>query len=576
MRKSGLLKIASFILTAVIITSCGGIKKMVKNYDQVTYTVTPTVLEMHGDSVEVNISGKFPPKYFAKKVVAEATPTLKFEGGEKAYKMTKLQGEAVQDNNKVISYVDGGSFSFNGKIGFEDAMRLSKLEIKIDAYLAKKPEKKTTFSAKQIATGVIATPSLVNLKGRTILGKDNFQRITSANKGAELLYQIQQANIKPAELKKEQIKDLVAFIDEVKNNKRKEFIGVSVSSYASPDGTMELNSKLSEKRKGTADKYVENQLKKVANAKNEGFVTSTTTAEDWDGFKTVLEGSQIADKDLILRVLSMYSDGDQREKEIKNIAAAYTELAKDILPQLRRSKINVNINLIGYSDTELDSIFNVSPDSLKEEEMLYTATLKQDNDFKLKVYTKFAEKFAKDWRGENNKGTILWAQDKFAEAKQAFEAAKAIDNSNPIILNNLGACELKEGNIEKAKELLKSASGAGAEVNHNLGVIAIKEGDYAGAVSYFGDECSMCAGLAKTLNGDNDGGINAVNCGACKETAMGYYLKAVIGARKADSDALFTNLRSAIEKKAELKKLALTDMEFAKFFENDTFKSIVK
>jgi len=560
MRTRSLLKFGVFILSAVILTSCGGLKKMVKNYDQVTYTVTPTVLEMHGDSVEINISGKFPPKYFHKKVVAEATPILKFEGGEKAYTMTKLQGESVQDNNKVIGYADGGSFSYNGKISYEDAMRISKLEIKIDAYMASKPDKKVTFDAKEIANGVIATPSLVNLKGKTILGKDNFQRITSANKGAEILYQIQQANLKSTELRKDQVKDLLAFIDEVKNNDRKEFKGVTVSSYASPDGATDLNTKLADRRSKTADKYVQKQFRKVEEAKKEGFVSTSTTAEDWDGFKSLVSNSGINDKDLILRVLSMYSDGEQREKEIKNIAAAYTELAKDILPLLRRSKISINVD----------------PDTLNEEEMLYTATLKEDDAFKLQVYTKFAEQFPKDWRGENNKGFILWKTDKLAEAKTAFEAAKAIDNSNQIILNNLGAVELQAGNINEAKEYFTSASGAGAEVNHNLGVIAIKEGDYASAITYFGDECSMCAGLAKVLNGDNDGGKNAVDCGPCKEKAGGYYLKAVIGARNSDSDALFNNLRSAIEKDAKFKKLAATDMEFAKFFDNDTFKTIIK
>ena len=572
MGQKRLLKLSAFVVAATLLSSCGGLKKMVKNYDQVSYSVTPTVLEMHGDSVEINITGKFPPKYFHKKVIAEATPVLKYDGGETAYTMTKLQGEAVQDNNKVISYTDGGSFSYTGKIPYKDAMRLSKLEIRIDAYMASKPDAKVSFAVKEIADGVIATPSLISLKGRTILGKDNFQRITSANKGAEIMYQIQQANIKPSELRKDQIKDLLAFIDEVKNNDRKEFKGIVVSSYASPDGGLDLNEKLANNRSKSADRFVKKSLKKVDGVE----IEDKTTAEDWEGFQQLVQASNIPDKDLILRVLSMYSDPDQREKEIKNIAAAYTELAKDVLPKLRRSKINVNINLIGYSDAELDSLFKANPDTLNEEEMLHVATLKEDLNFKLEVYTKFAQQFPKDWRGENNKGYILWQQDKIDEAKKAFEAAKAIDNNNKIILNNLGAVELLQGNIEKAKEYFTSASGAGAEVNHNLGIIAVKEGDYASAVSFFGDECSACAGLAKLLNGDADAALKAINCGPCKEKAKGYYLKAVIGARNGDSDALFNNLRAAVEKDAKFKQLAKTDMEFAKFFDNDTFKSIVQ
>lgn len=549
---------------------------MKKNYGMVDYTVTPPVLEEHADSVDISITGKFPEKYFNKKAMADVTPVLKWEGGEKAFKTVKVQGEAVQDNNTTIAYVSGGSFSYTDRISYADAMKMSKLEVRVDAYIATKPDKKVGFDVKEIASGVIATPLLVNMKGKVIIGADKFQRITADKKQAEILYNIQQAQVRSSELRKDEVKALVEYINEAKENERKEFTGVTVSSYASPDGAEDLNSKLADNRSKAADKYIQKQFRKVEAASKEDFVSNNITAEDWDGFKQLVQASDIADKDLILKVLSMYSDTETREKEIKNISAVYLELAKDILPKLRRSKINVNVNLIGYSDEEITAIFNAKPDSLNVEELLYAATLTKDQAQKLNVYTKCSEIYPKEWRGFNNKGVILFETEKYDEAKQAFEAAKELDNTNSKVLNNLGAVELVKGNVADAKELFTSAGGAGAEVNYNKGIVAIKEADYASAVSMFGDNNSFNSGLAKLLNGDNDGAVKAADSGDDKDSAMNFYLKAIAGARSSNTDLLFNNLRSAVEKNASLKAAAKTDMEFANYFEDTTFKSIVE
>ena len=576
MRRGKILTLVSVVLTAVILTSCGGINKMKKNYSMVDYTVTPPVLEEHADSVDISITGKFPEKYFNKKAMAEITPVIKWEGGEKAFKTIKVQGEAVQDNNTSIAYVSGGSFSYTDKIPYEAAMKMSNLEVRVDAYIATKPDKKVGFDVKEIAAGVIATPLLVDMKGKVIIGADKFQRIIADTKQAEILYNIQQSQVKSSELRKDEMKALVEYIKEAKENERKEFTGVTVNSYASPDGGEELNTKLADNRSKAADKYVKKQFRKVEAANKENFVSKNITAEDWDGFKQLVQASDIADKDLILKVLSMYSDSETREKEIKNIAAVYVELAKDILPKLRRSKININVNLIGYSDEEITAIYNAKPDSLNVEELLYAATLTKDQAQKLTVYTKCTEIYPKEWRGFNNKGVILFETDKYDEAKQAFEAAKEIDNTNAKVLNNLGAVELVKGNVAAAKELFTSAGSAGAELNYNTGIVAIKEADYTSAVSMFGDNNSFNSGLAKLLDGDNDGAVKAADSGDDKDNAMNFYLKAIAGARGDNTDLLFNNLRAAVEKDANLKAAAKTDMEFAKYFEDTTFKSIVE
>ncbi len=570
------LQLLSILFLGLFIVSCGGLKKMKKEAQNVKYTVTPSPLELHADEVEVTVKGKIPPKYFNKKVIVEATPVLKWNGGEKAYGTKKLQGESVEDNNLVISNAEGGSFTYTAKVPYEESMRVSELEIRLKGYVAGKEDKAMEFEPYKIADGVISTPSLVKLDGRGIIGKDKFVRIVPETKYAEILYTIQQANVRGSQKRSEQMKALKSYIEEVKSNERKAFKGVSISSYASPDGSEEINAPLSERRGKSAEKYMNREFRKVDEAKNnENFISSKSTAEDWDGFKELVQASDLQDKNLILRVLSMYSDPAQREKEIKNISATYVTLAKEILPKLRRSKINVNVDLIGYSDEEIKAIYNQKPDSLKLEELLYAATLYSNQDQKLEVYKKVQKVYPKCWRGFNNAAVIYLSKGETIKAKAELQKARALAE-NTIVMNNLAVVEIQEGNINKAEELLASASGAGAEVNYNKGTVAIKKGDYSSAVSAFGSDCSFNAALAKLLNGDNSGASKTIDCSKDKATCMGYYLKAIVEARNDNSDAVFNNLRLGVEKNAKLKAKAKTDIEFAKYFTNDTFKSIVE
>jgi len=572
------IQLTSLILAVLFMVSCGGLNKMKKHASEIKYTVTPSPLELHADSVEVTIAGKIPPKYFNKKVIIEATPVLKWEGGEKAYTVKKLQGEKVQDNNTVINYTSGGSFSYNAVIPYEKGMRISDLEVRIKGYVATKPEKSVDFEAAKVAQGVIATAGLVRMDSKGIVGKDKFQRITPETQYAEILYAIQNANIKSTELRKEQIKALKAYIKDVKADERRKFKGVAISSYASPDGDeQEINAPLSDKRGKSAESFMKKEFKKVEEAaNNENFVSYKATAEDWAGFKELVQKSELKDKDLILRVLSMQSDPARREQEIKNISATYLELAKEILPKLRRSKINVNVDKIGYSDEEIKAIYAAKPDSLKIEEILYAATLFTEADKKIEIYKKAGEIYPKCWRAFNNAGVFLLEKGEVDKAKEELHKAKELAENNTIVLNNCAAIQIRKGNLDKAKEILTAAAGAGDEVSYNMGIIDIKKADYAAAVKDFGSSCSFNAALAKVLNGNASEAAKTIDCSDDKATAMGFYLKAVIGAKNDDSDMVLNNLRAAIEKDASLKAMAKTDMEFAKFFANDSFKTIVE
>ncbi len=551
-------------------------KKLQLLSENVKYTVTPSPLELHADEVEVTVKGQIPPKYFNKKVIVEATPVLKWNGGEKAYGTKKLQGESVEDNNQVISNADGGSFSYTAKVPYEEGMRVSELEIRLKGYVAGKEDKAMEFEPYKIADGVISTPNLVKLDGKGIIGKDKFVRVVPETKYAEILYTIQQSNVRGSQKRSEQMKALKAYIEEVKSNERKAFKGVNISSYASPDGSEEINAPLSERRGKSAQKYMNREFKKVDEAKNnENFISSQTTAEDWEGFKELVQASDLQDKNLILRVLSMYSDPVQREKEIKNISATYVTLAKDILPKLRRSKINVNVDLIGYSDEEIRTIYNQKPDSLNVEELLYAATLFKNQDKKLAIYKDVQKVYPKCWRGFNNTAVIYLEKGETDKAEADLQKARGLAE-NAIVMNNLAVVQIQKGNMDKAEELLTSASGAGDEVNYNKGTVAIKKGDYSSAVSAFGSDCSFNAALAKLLNGDTSGASKTIDCSSDKATCMGHYLKAIAEARNDNSDAVFNNLRAGIEKNPKLKAKAKTDIEFAKYFANDTFKSIVE
>ncbi len=574
MKKNYLIYFVVFLATIVVFSGCTGLKKMKKKQSVISYTLTPQILEMHGDSVAFSINGKFPAKYYRKKVTCEITPVLKSaNGNEIPLKPVKVQGEKVQDNNTVISFTKGGGFNYSNKIAYTPDMRVCDVLIKVKASVK---SKFVDFDPVTIGKGTIATAGLAEKDAKPIFAKDNFARIISEEKSATIMYLINQYNVRPQELTKEEMKQLRRYLEITQKNPRKEIKGVSISSYASPDGPEDLNDKLSKNRGTSANAAIKDQFKKLEKSKQQGFFDIKATAEDWEGFQKLMQQSDLPDKDLVLRVLSMYSDPVQREKEIKNISKVYVQIADKILPKLRRSQLKVSVDSIGRSDDEINATFDSNPSALSIEELLYGATLTKDLNRKLKFYQAAANQYSNDWRGFNNMGYVYVLQGNLNEAKVNFEKAKSINPGNNIVINNLGVIALSEGDFVKAEEYFKSASGAGNEVNYNLGICALKKGDYQTAVSKFGSYCSFNAALAKLLSGNTDGASKTIDCSEDKERDAMYYLKAIIGARQGNTDLMYNSLRAAISKNSGLIQQAKTDMEFYKYFNDDTFKSIVK
>ncbi len=561
------------ILAAAVLSGCSGLNKMKKDAGDIRYDVTPKILEAHGGMVNVTIKGTFPEKYFNKKATLEVTPVLTYAGGETAFdKVQVLQGEKVQTNNKVITY-SGGDFTYTSTIPFKEAMKMSELVLRTKASAGNKI---LDFEPVKLADGVIATSTLVEKHGMPVIMKDNFVRIIPETQTAKINYVINRSDIRSTELKSEDIRLLKEYISQVSTNPDRQLKGVVVSSYASPDGKFDFNEKLSGNRGTSADRFIKREFVKIEAAKADGFFSSLTTAEDWDGFKTEVENSLIPDKELILRVLSMYSDPEVREKEIRNMSTAFEALKTDILPKLRRSKMMVNVDKIGKTDEQILELMRSDLKALDLEEMLYAGTLTSDANEKLKFYQAVAENYPKCIRAHNNVGHTLLGLGKPDEALAAFEKAKALQN-NDVVKNNIGFVYLVKGDIAKAEELFTSMTAATDESKWGLGVIAITKGEYDKAVNNFGTEPCFNLALAQYLKGDvNKAKATLDSMKELCKCGKPSYLKAIVGARLDDKTYMLNGLKEAIGFKADWKAYAKTDLEFAKFFTDAAFIAAVQ
>jgi tetratricopeptide (TPR) repeat protein len=575
MKKIRLNYLTITVIAAFLLSGCAGLTKMRDNAKTVTYKVTPDPLQTNAGEVKMNIDVKYPEKYFNKKAVLVATPVLKYEGGQTEFAPTTLQGEKVQANNKVISYA-GGNYSSAGSVTFKPEMRKSELVVKMSARIKEKTP--LEFESAKIADGVIATSTLVMVDPKTITLPDNFKRIIPETYSADIKYVINQADVRKTELKKDEVKAFEKQMAEAKVTPNKQIKGAKISAYASPDGPIELNTKLSNNRESSAQKYLKKAFKdnKITEAEAANFLSMLATPEDWDGFKSLMEKSTIPDKELILRVLSMYSDPVVREKEIKNISAAYKEIAEEVLPQLRRSVMTVDVDVVGKSDAEIMSLATSDPSKLNREEILYAGTLTKDAKQKAAIYKAASQNFPDCIRAKNNLGDAYVQLGNIADAKASFEAAKAIKQDNVTVKANLGAVALAQGDLKGAEELLTASMSAGDAVSYNLGIIKIKQGDYAAAVNYFGNKPSFNAALAQLLNGSNDKAMSTLNAMGDVKNAWVPYLKAVASARGGNADGVIANLKNAISQDSKLKAYAQKDAEFLKFVTNDAFKQVVQ
>ena len=542
-------------LLVLAFSSCSKMGELSPDY----FTTNPEVLEAVGGKVPVTITGKFPEKYFKKNATVEVTPVLRWEGGEAKGQPATFQGEKVQGNDQTISYKTGGTYTM--KASFDYVPEMAKSELYLD-FKIKKGKKEYTIPSVKIADGVIATSELPTVNSaNAAYAPDAFQRIIKQAKEAQIMFLIQQANLRASELKSDSLKafhkQVVAVAGDTKNYKLN---NIEISAYASPDGGVELNTTLAENRQNNTEKYMNQQLKK---GKIETEVDAKYTAQDWDGFQELVSKSNIQDKDLILRVLSMYSDPEQRETEIKNISSVYKTLADEILPQLRRARLTANYDVIGRSDEEINAAFDTDAKVLSNDELLYAATLTNDNARKEAIYKKTVELYPNDFRAYNNLGMMAYANGDLATAENYFKQA-ASKNANAAEVNtNLGLIELTKGNVANAETYLSKSTGANT-ANEALGNLYIKQGQYDRAVQAFGATKTNSAALAQILAKDYNKAKSTLSA-VKNPDAYTNYLMAVVGARTNNADLVKSSMDKVKQQDAALAAKAQNDREFAKY-----------
>ena len=556
------------LLMAMIVALFSSCNKKMGPLSADYFTVTPQVLEAVGGKVPATINGKFPEKYFNKKAVVEVTPVLKWNGGEAKGQPATFQGEKVEGNDQSISYKMGGSYTMKTSFDYVPEMAKSELYLEFKATIGKKV---VTIPAVKVADGVISTSELVNNtlgNANPALGEDAFQRIIKEKHDANIMFLIQQANIRSSELKtaKEFNKE-VANVNEAANKK---ISNIEVSSYASPDGGVSLNTTLAENRESNTTKMLNKDLKK---AKIDAPVDAKYTAQDWEGFQELVSKSNIQDKELILRVLSMYQDPAQREQEIKNISSVYKTLADEILPQLRRSRLTLNYEIIGKSDEEISKLASSNPSELNVEELLYAATLTNDPAKQEAIYAQATKQFPNDYRAYNNLGKLAYQAGNYDKAESYFKKAASV-NATPEVNMNLGLIALMKGDKAAAEASFGKAAGT-KELGESMGNLYIAQGQYERAVNSFGDSKTNSAALAQILAKDYNKAKNTL-ANVERPDAYTDYLMAVLGARTNNSSMVTSSLKSAVAKDSSLAKKAATDLEFAKFFTNADFMNIVK
>ncbi len=564
MKRQTLTGIACLALAGSLMTSCDLLKDL-------EYTVTPTPLEMHGDSVRVKVDVQFPAKGIRKKVSAEIQPML----GETALKSITVQGEKATGNGSVIQYKSGGRVTYYDVVPYQPSFEDTKLTITGTVY--KGGKEKDKFGPKEIGQGTIITPLLVNNDFKVIMEKDNFNRVTQESYSATINYDKGRSVVKASELKDADMMTLLAWFEKAQGDAKIKLNAINITGYASPEGEQGKNDNLSNERAEAGKEATMKLAKKAGYEAAQGEVyTLIGKGEDYDGFKVELQKSEMNedDKNLVIRVLEMHKDPVTREEEMRNMGKTFTYLDKNIFPKLRRSAITIGYDQTGYTDEELKNLASTTPEKLTLEEMLFAATLLEDLNAKLKVYKAAQAKFPNDHRAFNNAGGVLFMQNKMAEAKAEFEKAVNI-NDNPIAKNNLGAVAGVAGDRELAATLLKQGKGSGSENSYNMGILNILDGKYAEAVTNFGSENTFNKALAQLLNESFEASVRTINGSADKESAQGYYLKAIAAARQDNAADAVSNLKSAIEKDGAMKEKAASDKEFLKMAEDANFTSLM-
>ena len=548
-----------FILSAasvLMMSSCSKLGALSAD----NFTVTPNPLETQAGQVPATINGTFPEKYMKKKAVVTVTPELRYADGQVAKgNSATFQGEKVMGNDQTISYKVGGRYTMKTAFNYVPDMQKSEMYLTFDARIGKKQQK---VPAVKVANGVIATSELYKktlASESGIIAPDTFQRVNEKKQEANIKFLINQANIRKSELKNNSVQEFVQMLKKI-NADREGFNiqNVEIQAYASPEGGVKFNDQLAGKRQNESEKYVKGTLKQN---KVNADIDAHYTAQDWDGFQKLVAASNLQDKDVILRVLSMYEDPQEREQQIRNMSAGFRELADGILPELRRSRLIINYETIGRSDEQIEQQYKDDAAKLSADELLYLATFDKTPAEQEAIYTKTTQIYDKDYRAYNNLAALALAKGDKAAAQKYAEKAASLGSETPEAQANMGLLALVNGNVQDAERAI-SKSANSENVKAALGALNIAKGNYAQAEQYFGKTNSNTAALAQLLNKNYAAAAKTLDK-VQNPNAMTDYLHAVVAARRGNKFAASSYLKEALQKDPSLKQYAENDLELS-------------
>jgi tetratricopeptide (TPR) repeat protein len=563
-----LFNVSLALATAIVLfaTSCSS---SLKPLSQSNFKATPSPLETVGMEVPVTINGTFPEKWFHPNATVTITPVLKY-AGNKELKATPYtyQGEKAAGNGITISKKRGGNFVMNFKFPYQKGMEVAELFMRFDAQIK---NKKANRPDVKVADGVITTSVLADaLTTDPSFSDDNFQRIIKEKQEEAIMFLIESAELRQSELTKEGLQAWKKRVEEAFSNPKQQ-IALEIGGYASPDGPLTLNETLAQQRLKNSLNYLDKEFKKKNISTD---INTHYTEEDWEGFKQLVEASDLQDKELIIRILSMYTDPEEREQQIKNLSHIYQELAETVLPELRRARLIASINIIGKTDDEIMSFWRNDPKKLNIEELLYATTLTDNDAEKERIYQYITVNFPQDYRGWNNLGVLFYKQGNINKAEQSFNRAAQISPNAPEVNMNLALIAMINNDLDKAEELLGKASGA-KNLNAALGLLYLKEGEYNKATEAFGNLKSNNAALAQLLVKDYSKASQTL-AAIPNPDATTAYLAAIVAARTNNFNDVLTNLQTAIQRDKSMAQKAANDLEFAKYRTNSEFVSLIQ
>jgi tetratricopeptide (TPR) repeat protein len=564
-RRTNLLSLVLVLAVALFATSCGS---KLKPLSQNNFNVTPSPLETVGMQVPVAISGTFPEGWFRKNAIVTITPILKFDGREVAGTPHSFQGENVSGNRTAISNRRGGNFTMNSTFNFIPEMQSSELYLRFETRVK---NRQATLPDLKVADGVLATSALASVRNTTpSVAPDGFQRIIQAQQESQILFLVNETNLRSSQINSSNLTEWKRRVEQAFNDERQN-VNVEISAYASPEGPTAVNERLAAGRERVTAQHLQDELAR-RNVNTQ--INAHYTAEDWEGFRQMVAASNIQDKDLILRVLEMYPDSETREREIKNISFVFSELAETILPQLRRSRIIANIELIGKSDDEILDFWHNRPRELSVEELLYASTLTGNPSEIEQIYQFATAHFPQDYRGWNNMGTLFYRTGEFDLARQAFDRAAQVSPSAIEVNVNKALLSMLNNDLASANELLGRSAGANS-LDEAMGLYNLMQGNYNQSVNSFGNVNTNNAALAQLLVRDYNKAKNTLQAVANPDATTAYLL-AIIAARTNSFNDVVSNLRTAISREPAMARRALNDLEFAQYRTNQEFRAILQ